>query len=174
MYAVSFVTSLWCNQNICYSWWELPLDDHNHQDLGPITLNELAVAIIFHESTFSVSGKLFVFCLKFTNAFCEHYFYCSWCINWSPLFQELEEKRKQKAQISYERRKQLTKLRVKAEKSADERLGSQLEILAPIKYWEACAFVLYHFCGTSAAVFYSSLVCDITIIRWVVNYLRIF
>jgi large subunit ribosomal protein L13Ae len=50
------------------------------------------------------------------------------------LFQELEEKRKQKAQISYERRKQLTKLRVKAEKSADERLGSQLEILAPIKY----------------------------------------
>jgi large subunit ribosomal protein L13Ae len=50
------------------------------------------------------------------------------------LFQELEEKRKQKAQISYERRKQLTKLRVKAEKSADERLGSQLEILALIKY----------------------------------------
>jgi large subunit ribosomal protein L13Ae len=52
----------------------------------------------------------------------------------SPLFQELEEKRKEKAQVSYERRKQLAKLRVKAEKAADEKIGSQLEILAPIKY----------------------------------------
>lgn len=48
--------------------------------------------------------------------------------------QELEEKRKEKAKVAYERRKQLAKLRVKAEKSAEEKLGSQLEILAPIKY----------------------------------------
>jgi large subunit ribosomal protein L13Ae len=48
--------------------------------------------------------------------------------------QELEEKRKEKAQVSYERRKQLAKLRLKAEKAAEEKLGSQLEILSPIKY----------------------------------------
>ncbi|KAJ3670110.1 hypothetical protein LUZ60_010434 [Juncus effusus] len=47
---------------------------------------------------------------------------------------ELEEKRKEKAKVSYERRKQLTRLRVKAESAADEKLGSQLDILAPIKY----------------------------------------
>jgi large subunit ribosomal protein L13Ae len=48
--------------------------------------------------------------------------------------QELEEKRKEKAKVAYDRRKQLTKLRVKAEKAAEEKLGTQLEILAPIKY----------------------------------------
>ncbi|KAG5549363.1 hypothetical protein RHGRI_014644 [Rhododendron griersonianum] len=47
--------------------------------------------------------------------------------------QELEEKRKQKSQVVYERKKQLTKLRIKAEKAAEEKLGSQLEILAPVK-----------------------------------------
>ncbi|KAF0934113.1 hypothetical protein E2562_022785 [Oryza meyeriana var. granulata] len=47
---------------------------------------------------------------------------------------KLEEKRKEKAKVAYERRKQLTKLRVKAEKAAEEKLGSQLDILAPIKY----------------------------------------
>ena len=48
--------------------------------------------------------------------------------------QELEEKRKQRAQVTYERRKQLAKLRLKAEKAAEEKLGSQLDILGPIKY----------------------------------------
>ncbi|KAF9611078.1 hypothetical protein IFM89_026962 [Coptis chinensis] len=46
-------------------------------------------------------------------------------------YQELEEKRKDRAQVAYERRKQLTKLRVKAEKTVEEQLGPQLEILAP-------------------------------------------
>jgi len=46
----------------------------------------------------------------------------------------LEEKRKQRAQVTYERRKQLAKLRIKAEKTAEEKLGSQLEILGPLKY----------------------------------------
>ncbi|KAH7838913.1 hypothetical protein Vadar_032637 [Vaccinium darrowii] len=44
---------------------------------------------------------------------------------------ELEEKRKQKSQAVYERKKQLTKLRIKAEKAAEEKLGSELDILAP-------------------------------------------
>lgn len=48
--------------------------------------------------------------------------------------QELERKRKEKAQVAYERKKQLTKLRVKAEKVAEEKLGSQLDIISPIKY----------------------------------------
>ncbi|KAF9610012.1 hypothetical protein IFM89_019652 [Coptis chinensis] len=47
---------------------------------------------------------------------------------------ELEEKRKDRAQVAYERRKPLTKLRVKAEKTVEEQLGPQLEILAPVKY----------------------------------------
>lgn len=47
---------------------------------------------------------------------------------------ELEEKRKQKAQVSYEKRKQLLKLRHKAEKAAEEKLGDALTVLAPIKY----------------------------------------
>lgn len=50
------------------------------------------------------------------------------------LFQELEEKRKQRAQVTYERKKQLTKLRKKAEKVAEEQLGAQIDILNPIKY----------------------------------------
>ncbi|KAL6637878.1 hypothetical protein ACP70R_025450 [Stipagrostis hirtigluma subsp. patula] len=54
--------------------------------------------------------------------------------NYYDTIRELEEKRKEKAKVAYERRKQLTKLRVKAEKTAEEKLGSQLEILAPIKY----------------------------------------
>ncbi|XP_031384164.1 60S ribosomal protein L13a-4-like [Punica granatum] len=47
---------------------------------------------------------------------------------------ELERKRKDKAQVAYERKKQLTKLRVKAEKAAEEKLGSAMEVIAPIKY----------------------------------------
>ncbi|KAJ1695565.1 hypothetical protein LUZ63_012263 [Rhynchospora breviuscula] len=47
---------------------------------------------------------------------------------------ELEEKRKERAKVAYDRRKQLTRLRSKAEKVADEKLGSQLQILEPIKY----------------------------------------
>lgn len=48
--------------------------------------------------------------------------------------QELENKRKERAQVVYERKKQLNKLRAKAEKVAEEKLGSQLEVLAPVKY----------------------------------------
>ncbi|KAJ0077811.1 hypothetical protein Patl1_37416 [Pistacia atlantica] len=47
---------------------------------------------------------------------------------------ELEKKRKERAQVVYERKKQLNKLRVKAEKVAEEKLGTQLDILAPVKY----------------------------------------
>ncbi|KAI3408432.1 uncharacterized protein J3R85_020268 [Psidium guajava] len=47
---------------------------------------------------------------------------------------ELERKRKEKSQLVYERKKQLTKLRVKAEKAAEEKLGAQMEVIAPIKY----------------------------------------
>ncbi|KAL9239118.1 hypothetical protein vseg_013468 [Gypsophila vaccaria] len=47
---------------------------------------------------------------------------------------ELEEKRKERSQVAYERKKQLTRLRVKAEKVAEEKLGAQLDILAPVKY----------------------------------------
>ncbi|KAG4997216.1 hypothetical protein JHK84_028246 [Glycine max] len=47
---------------------------------------------------------------------------------------ELEKKRKEKTQLVYERKKQLNKLRVKAEKVAEDKLGSQLDILAPVKY----------------------------------------
>ncbi|KAJ8647039.1 hypothetical protein MRB53_000062 [Persea americana] len=54
--------------------------------------------------------------------------------NYYDIIKELEEKRKTRSQIAYERKKQLNKLRVKAEKVAEEQLGPQLEILAPIKY----------------------------------------
>ncbi|CAK9167065.1 unnamed protein product [Ilex paraguariensis] len=47
---------------------------------------------------------------------------------------ELENKRKERAQVAYDRKKQLTRLRVKAEKTAEEKLGSQLDILAPVKF----------------------------------------
>ena len=50
------------------------------------------------------------------------------------LLQELENKRKERAQVAYERRKQLAKLRVKAEKAAEEKLGPQLAVIEPIKY----------------------------------------
>lgn len=43
-------------------------------------------------------------------------------------------KRKERSQALYERKKQLTKLRAKAEKVAEEKLGSQLDVLASIKY----------------------------------------
>lgn len=48
--------------------------------------------------------------------------------------QELEKKRKERAQLAYERKKQLNKLRVKAESAAQEKLGPHLDIIAPIKY----------------------------------------
>ena len=50
------------------------------------------------------------------------------------LLQELERKRKERAQVAYERKKQLTKLRVRAGKIAEDKLGPQLEVIAPIKY----------------------------------------
>ncbi|KAF3501643.1 hypothetical protein F2Q69_00040660 [Brassica cretica] len=50
------------------------------------------------------------------------------------ILQELEVKRKEKSQAVYERKRQLIKLRTKAEKVAEEKLGSQLDVLAPIKY----------------------------------------
>ena len=48
--------------------------------------------------------------------------------------QELEEKRKERAQVTYERKKQLTKLRVKADKAAEEKIGPQSDILGVVKY----------------------------------------
>ncbi|MFS8023568.1 putative ribosomal protein L13 [Helianthus anomalus] len=42
--------------------------------------------------------------------------------------------KKEKAAVVYERKKQLNKLQAKAEKAAEEKLGSQLEILAPVTY----------------------------------------
>eukprot|EP00253_Pinus_taeda_P000062 PITA_00062 len=47
---------------------------------------------------------------------------------------ELEEKRKSKAQLSYERRKQLAKLRSKAVEIAEKQLAPEMELLASIKY----------------------------------------
>ncbi|CAH9073600.1 unnamed protein product [Cuscuta europaea] len=46
----------------------------------------------------------------------------------------LEDKRKERSQAAYERKKQLTKLRIKAEKAAEEKLGPQLDILSAVKY----------------------------------------
>ncbi|GAB2278778.1 hypothetical protein Dimus_013452 [Dionaea muscipula] len=51
-----------------------------------------------------------------------------------PLLKELEEKRKEKSKFAYERKKQLAKLQVKAEKVVEEKLGSQLDILGAMKY----------------------------------------
>ncbi|KAG0489022.1 hypothetical protein HPP92_007833 [Vanilla planifolia] len=53
---------------------------------------------------------------------------------YSDTIKELEEKRKQRAKVAYLAKKQSTKLRAKAEKTVDEKLGSQLQILSPIKY----------------------------------------
>ncbi|VVB01319.1 unnamed protein product [Arabis nemorensis] len=47
---------------------------------------------------------------------------------------ELEVKRKERSQVMYERKKQLNKLRTKAEKVTEEKLGSQLNGLAPVMY----------------------------------------
>uniref|UniRef100_A0A7N0V5C1 60S ribosomal protein L13a n=1 Tax=Kalanchoe fedtschenkoi TaxID=63787 RepID=A0A7N0V5C1_KALFE len=47
---------------------------------------------------------------------------------------ELEKKRKVEGQIVYERKKQMNKLRLKAEKAAVEKLGAELQVLAPITY----------------------------------------
>ncbi|KAK9138259.1 hypothetical protein Sjap_008853 [Stephania japonica] len=57
-------------------------------------------------------------------------------VGWSQYdtIKELEKKRKERSQVAYERGKQLLKLRVKAEKSAEERLGSQLDVIAPVRY----------------------------------------
>ncbi|KAK4750885.1 hypothetical protein SAY87_004367 [Trapa incisa] len=46
---------------------------------------------------------------------------------------ELEKKRKERAQLAYDRKKQLNKLRVKAEIAAEEKLGSQVDVLASVK-----------------------------------------
>ncbi|KAL3531112.1 hypothetical protein ACH5RR_010434 [Cinchona calisaya] len=54
--------------------------------------------------------------------------------NHADTIRELENKRKERAQATYERRKQLTRLRIKAEKTAEEKLGSQLDILTSVKY----------------------------------------
>ncbi|GAU26897.1 hypothetical protein TSUD_141320 [Trifolium subterraneum] len=54
--------------------------------------------------------------------------------NYYDTIKELEKKRKERAHLAYEKKKLLTKLRAKAEKTVDERLAPQLEILAPVKY----------------------------------------
>ncbi|CAM8902791.1 unnamed protein product [Rhodiola kirilowii] len=57
-------------------------------------------------------------------------------VGWNQLdtIKELEKKRKEKSHLAYEKKKQLNKLKIKAEKAAEEKLGPQLEIIAPIKY----------------------------------------
>ncbi|KAL0349162.1 UNVERIFIED_CONTAM: 60S ribosomal protein L13a-4 [Sesamum angustifolium] len=60
--------------------------------------------------------------------------YFDWILVLLERHEELEKKRKDRAQATYERKKQLTKLRLKAEKVAEEKLGAQLDIIAPIKY----------------------------------------
>ncbi|KAF3790144.1 60S ribosomal protein L13a-3 [Nymphaea thermarum] len=57
-------------------------------------------------------------------------------VGWSQFdtIKELEAKRKARSQVMYEQRKQLRKLRSKAEVAADHQLGAQLDVLAPIKY----------------------------------------
>eukprot|EP00249_Psilotum_nudum_P003482 c16891_g1_i1 orf=239-865(-) len=47
---------------------------------------------------------------------------------------ELEDKRKAKSKVYYERKKQLIQLRTKAEKNVQEQLGPVLEVLAPLSY----------------------------------------
>lgn len=48
--------------------------------------------------------------------------------------QELEEKRKAKSKVFYERKKQLVQLRLKATKRVEEQLSSLQGTLAPITY----------------------------------------
>ncbi|KAL3677955.1 hypothetical protein R1sor_020911 [Riccia sorocarpa] len=50
------------------------------------------------------------------------------------IVKELEEKRKVKSKVFYERKKQLIALRKAAAKKADEQLASGAELLAPITY----------------------------------------
>ncbi|XP_075512122.1 large ribosomal subunit protein uL13w-like [Primulina tabacum] len=50
------------------------------------------------------------------------------------IIRELEKKRKDRAQATYDSKKQLTKLRVRAKKTAEEKLGAQLDIISPIQY----------------------------------------
>ncbi|MCO5574402.1 hypothetical protein L7F22_028186 [Adiantum nelumboides] len=47
---------------------------------------------------------------------------------------DLEERRKAKAKVFYERKKQLIQLRLKAEKRAEEKLGEATAVLAPLSY----------------------------------------
>ncbi|KAH7437141.1 hypothetical protein KP509_05G058300 [Ceratopteris richardii] len=47
---------------------------------------------------------------------------------------ELEEKRKAKAKVFYERKKQLAQLRLKAEKRVENQLGDVKAVLDPISY----------------------------------------
>ncbi|KEH22805.1 putative ribosomal protein L13 [Medicago truncatula] len=54
--------------------------------------------------------------------------------NYAGTIKELETKRKERAFAAYEKKKQINKLRAKAEKIVDEKLAPQLEILAPVKY----------------------------------------
>nr|AFK34830.1 unknown [Medicago truncatula] len=54
--------------------------------------------------------------------------------NYYDIIKELENKRKERSQLAYEKKKQINKLRVKAEKIVDEKLGSELQVLAPVKY----------------------------------------
>ncbi|KAK1397990.1 large ribosomal subunit protein uL13w-like [Apium graveolens] len=54
--------------------------------------------------------------------------------NYYDTIKELEAKRKERAQVAYERKKQLNKLKVKAEAAAEKQLGSQLDIIAAVKY----------------------------------------
>jgi len=49
-------------------------------------------------------------------------------------YSELENKRSEISQLAYEKKKQINKLRVKAEKIVDEKLGSELQVLSPVKY----------------------------------------
>ncbi|KAL1816856.1 hypothetical protein DCAR_0521255 [Daucus carota subsp. sativus] len=54
--------------------------------------------------------------------------------NYYDTIKELEAKRKERAQVAYEKKKQLNKLKVKAEAAAEKQLGSQLDIIAAVKY----------------------------------------
>eukprot|EP00250_Pteridium_aquilinum_P002344 c12543_g1_i1 orf=388-1014(-) len=47
---------------------------------------------------------------------------------------DLENKRKEKAKVFYERKKQLIQLRLKAEKKAEEQLGEVNAVLGPLSY----------------------------------------
>ncbi|KAK1389778.1 hypothetical protein POM88_017956 [Heracleum sosnowskyi] len=48
--------------------------------------------------------------------------------------QELESKPKERAQLVHEKKKQLTELRLRADKTVDEKFGLQHDIIASVKY----------------------------------------